>query len=379
MDLYFQCITKYEDFLSLKSAWHQLLAQLETPTLFQTYEWHESVLAWKAEDVSLRILALYADHELIGIAPFALYKQKALAIPYQVLDFIKCPDNQNCDLLLRPEYTDEGMHLIAQYLRQSCDWTQLNLAHFSARAGHVEKLHEKIKSAGLATKIAPFDNNWFIPLSCTWESFYKARSRRLKKGNNLVLNKLNQSHEWEIKWYQNDQLHSESELIQIVTQLSANSWKVDTQNSLNFPGPHAFIRTLTHHLIQQNWLSLWILYIDGTPAAMEYQVKFGHSYHALRSDFDQKFHQQSPGTLLTWKLTEQLFHTTEDPESNYYLGPGTNEYKRRWTTLSDPLYALAGYNRTLLGRYLKLYQAHILPVARTVRTHLFKKKANEST
>ncbi|HBC56621.1 MAG TPA: hypothetical protein DCZ03_05585 [Gammaproteobacteria bacterium] len=377
MDLYFQCITNFEDFLGLKHSWRQLLAKIDSPSLFQTFEWHESVLSWVRDEVSLRILLLYGNDELIGIAPFALYEKRAAGIRYLVLDFIKCPDNQICDFLLHPQYKDESIKLVAQYLRQSSDWTALNLAHNPANSSHAEKLQEELDSVGLVTDLSSFDNNWFISLNSTWESFYRDRSRRLKKGNNLVLNKLNQSHEWEIKQYQNTELLPESELIQLVTKLSANSWKVDTNNSLNFPGPQAFIRTLTHHLLENGWLSLWVLYIDGTPAAMEYQVKYGTSYHALRSDFDQQFSQQSPGTLLTWKLTEQLFHVHESSPFKYYLGPGTNDYKKRWTTFSEPLSVLKGYNHTWLGYLIQTYDKQILPIARTLRSNLNQKWSSE--
>jgi CelD/BcsL family acetyltransferase involved in cellulose biosynthesis len=149
--------------------------------------------------------------------------------------------------------------------------------------------------------------------------------------------------------------------------VSRRSWKQATGNSLDNPGPGAFIQTLTGHAARRGWLSLWLLHIDSKPVAMEYQLVDGANVYALRADFDTACEEISPGSYLMRTLVESLF---DKGLQRYYMGPGSNAYKTRWTDEGEPLQQLSAFGRTWRGRLLHIVDDVLRPRARAARAAL---------
>ena len=89
-----------------------------------------------------------------------------------------------------------------------------------------------------------------------------------------------------------------------------------------------------------------------------------HTVHALRADFDEACAQLSPGTYLNWKILETLFGAGL---SRYYMGPGENAYKLRWSITGDPLITAHSYSPSLRGRTLSIWDLDLKPRLRRIR------------
>ena len=146
--------------------------------------------------------------------------------------------------------------------------------------------------------------------------------------------------------------------------ISANSWKRSTGNSLDNPGPQAFIRRLSELAAPKGWLSLWLLLLDGEPMAMEYQLVFGRKVHALRADIIDGREEISPGSYLNRHQLEQLFGRGLQ---RYLMGPGDNPYKKHWTEAAEPLFQLRAYSPSARGRVAALWSLKIKPALRALR------------
>ena len=211
--------------------------------------------------------------------------------------------------------------------------------------------------------------NLFVPLDSTWESYYATRGRRLKKAVNLVANRLARTGKIAIDWRAagaGDSIDVDGIVAQI-TEVSARSWKRATGNSLDNPGPQAFIRRLSRHGLARGWLSVWTLRVDERLLAMEYQVAADGNVYALRSDFDASCEQTSPGSHLSRHLLQQLFGRGFE---RYLMGPGGNDYKYKWATDSEPVYEMDGYGRSVRGRARALWELALKPPAKRLRDRL---------
>jgi CelD/BcsL family acetyltransferase involved in cellulose biosynthesis len=89
--------------------------------------------------------------------------------------------------------------------------------------------------------------------------------------------------------------------------------------------------------------------------------------YALRSDFDAEFEEISPGTHLNRSLLQQLFGRGLQ---RYYMGPGENAYKHRWTEQVEPVEAVTVYGRSLAGRSLAAWETSLKPFARKLRARI---------
>jgi hypothetical protein len=60
----------------------------------------------------------------------------------------------------------------------------------------------------------------------------------------------------------------------------------------------------------------------------------------------------------------------------YYMGPGENAYKTRWTEEFEPLDVLLAYGRNSRGRILRVVDDVLKPLARSIRDALRPDKAS---
>lgn len=120
---------------------------------------------------------------------------------------------------------------------------------------------------------------------------------------------------------------------------------------------------------------MWCLRLDGKPVAMEYQLVNGDDVFALRADFDQTLEAISPGSYLSVQLLQQLFASGL---RRYWLGPGPNPYKARWTEKSETLYRVRAFSPTARGRLHRLNEQLVRPAARKVRAALRRVRRGQS-
>jgi CelD/BcsL family acetyltransferase involved in cellulose biosynthesis len=357
-------------FLALKEQWNQLAARTDPKCVFLRHEWFESAWQWAKTDAALRILCLYHDGALIGICPLVARTRKRSAITTRALEFLAIPDTQRCDVLAAPERLREVLAGVARALCHPPEtWDTLDMAYVADGSALLVDLPAALARHRISASPRASGHNPTIELQRPWEEFYKERGRRLKKSNNLVANRLGRTGKVDILWSRDfaQDLESLDQWLRQIVDVSASSWKNEILLSLNHAGPGRFIRRLSELASDQGWLSLWVLKLNDNPVAMEYQLAYQGQVHALRADFNQACEELSPGSHLNWKLLERLFQSGLE---RYYMGPGDNAYKRRWTEGGNTVFRLVAYNNTLAGRLLKFIELKLRPIVRRARNRL---------
>jgi len=376
-----ECVSNPDIFLARHEEWNRFVAALAGHSCFHHHEWFSAAWAWRQQEgCLLRILFFYRDDALVGICPLILRKITYRSVPLWQLEFLTIPDTQFCTLLCGKQWLSTVSDSLATWLDLTRrDWTTMKLSYLPDTADSWQAVLSALQKAGFTATSESFGSNPYIDLTGSWEAYYKTRSRRLKKGNNLVANKLKKSGTTKIQWLRgaghNDR--NLQDLIDTLIELSASSWKRKTGVSLDQSGPRAFIQSLSHLANKNGWLSLWVLHLDEQPIAMEYQLIHDGTVYALRADFDEEHAHLSPGTYLNWQLLRSLF---DQGFTRYYMGPGENAYKQRWMEKSQGLRQLTVYNKTSKGRLCALLFIRMLPMARNIKVIFGKfKKQKESS
>jgi len=245
----------------------------------------------------------------------------------------------------------------------------MRLRYLPAEAIATNELATALRKLRLNVSVNQSVQNPWIALTSDWTSYYGARSRRLKKATNLAANRMARAGTVTLEWLapgQGTPLDVERALA-ILTDISSRSWKQGTGNSLDHPGPQAFIQRLAAHAHRRGWLSTFTLALDGKPVATEFQIVDGRDVYALRADFDGALEELSPGSHLSRLLLERLFGRAFH---RYYMGPGVNAYKYRWAEGSDPVYSLTLYGSSPRGRALACWELALKPALRGIRDRL---------
>ncbi len=363
-------ISDAADFAKVREQWNILAeaAGSSPGAVFSRHEWFDAAWQWQPQNARPYLLCLFAGPRLRAALPLVLQPVYARGVPIRELAFLSVPDTQACDMIVTaPDRAAAARAFAAELRRRQGEWDVIRLKFL--HPGSVTATSFRGALDGLRTRSIAAPGNPFIALDSPWEAYYATRGRRLKKANNLAANRLAKAGEIRIDWLQPD-CGSDARVdafVESAVAISAKSWKTRTGNSLDNPGPHAFIRRLSELAVQHGWLSIWILNVNDRPVAMEYQLVANGDVFGLRSDFDAEFDAFSPGTCLNRSLTERLFGRGLH---RYYMGPGNNAYKRRWAEQIAPVEELVIYGRTVRGQALARWETTLKPLAIKLRDRL---------
>lgn len=363
-----------QEFRGLAEGWNSLVKNSGSSVFFR-HEWVDAAWAWRKEDSSLFVLLAWKESDLIGILPLIRVHNREQFPRLRGFEFLAVPDTQACDLIVEPENCSVVVDTFCEELHnRRKEWDQLSFRYLSGTTSAINKIKAGLESRRHACNIKTQGPNLFVKLDSSWDAYYSTRTRSLKKANNLAANRLKKTGLIAIHWISrenSDEPTIQNALAQAI-DISRRSWKQGTGNSLDQPGPKNFITTLTTHAARNGWLSLWLLSIDGKILAMEYQLLDAGNVYALRADFDAECEEISPGSHLMRTLLETLFGRGLQ---RYYMGPGENAYKTRWTEDSDMLYQMVVYGSTWRGKFARVWDETLKPFARSLRDKLTSKKA----
>ncbi len=362
-------ISDYAAFLGLRDAWNDVAS---TRSVFLRHEWFDAAWQWRRlEDAArLAIHCVFRGPRLVGILPLIARDDGRSAVASSVLEYLTVPDTQLCDLIAAaPDRIEVAGALAADLIAWRSAWDRLKIPHLPEDALARGAFRTALQNRGARVCETHVGGNPYVNLDTGWDAYYATRSRSLKKANNLAANRLKKAGEVRVAWIEPDANLADDPKagVEAALAISANSWKRSTGNSLDNPGPQAFIRRLSELAVAQRWMSLWLLWLDGRPMAMEYQLVFDGNVHALRSDFVDSGEDLSPGSHLNRHLLEQLFGRRL---RRYLMGPGDNPYKKRWTEDAEPLFQFDVYSPTARGRVAGLWECRLKPVLRSIKAYI---------
>jgi len=357
------------EFAELHSSWNEVVSECVGRSVFLTHEWFDAAWKWRQATSELYLLCSYRSHRLIAVLPLVAETTNVRGVSIRELALLTVPDTQWCDLIVAgSDAEDVAAAIVAELCARQQEWDVLRLKYLGASSVAASSLSAALSQARFTVRHVEAPGNCYVALDGSWAEFYATRSRRLKKANNLAVNRLQRAGNVRVEWHA-PALPGGSSIDDVVTRttsVSAVSWKSRTTNSLDNVGPQAFIRRLSDLATARGWLSVWLLSLDGKTAAMEYQLVADGDVFGLRSDFDSALAEFSPGSSLNRHMLEQLFGRGLH---RYYMGPGNNAYKHRWTDEVEPVREVTVYGRSLRGRLLAAWETALKPAASRLRDH----------
>lgn len=367
-DLSIEIVDSEAGFHALRGEWNELAEALPDRSVFLRHEWFDAAWEWIKTGATLHLICGRLGGELVAISPFVVRIDHASRVRARYAEFLTVPDTQLCDMICRETQVAIFCAAVAKHLCEEWrGWDVLRLNYLPAHSLTLSPLRRALAACGLVACCDKYDLNRQIKLVGGWATYYANRSRSLKKSNNLVANRIRAAYRPDVHWERGVPATGLAPLVAELAELSAASWKRLTGNSLDQPGPHAFIRRLTEHAAREGWLSVWRLTLDGRPAAMEYQLIYDRQVHALRADFKDEYKEVSPGSYLNTKMLEVLFGADL---ACYFMGPGSNAYKARWSDEAEELLAMVTYNRTMRGRLQQFADQVLRPAWRALRQRI---------
>ena len=340
-------------------------APLCTP-VFCAPHWIDAAWQWRRPGAKRHFIARADAGRLTGIVPLIQIEERLLGIRARTLQWLTVPDTQCADICTATEDAPSFSEGLANLLAANeVQWDRVQLSHLSNAFPNWRHLGPALMRRRLKCVVEPAGENPYVDLTGSFDSYYSGRSRSLKKSVNLSTNRLNKSGKVDVDWIRGGTATASA--LADAVRVSSISWKQQTGSSLDHSGPKAFIGALTAAADPLGQLSIWLLRLDGKVIASEYQIISDGNVYALRSDFDPVCAEMSPGTFLNHYVLKSVFGLGLH---RYYMGPGSNAYKLRWTDSFEPLFRLTAYNTTWIGRMAHWLEQEARPRLRALRSRI---------
>ena len=343
-------IERIEDsrgFEKLREEWTELLEASASNCLFLTWEWLFTWWKHLAGGRKLLILAVRDGRELVAVAPLALRPpQPTRLVPFHALEFLGM-DNVGSDYLdvivrrgreqealqaLAESLTHEGVTLeLAQLTRGSCSAAAL-AAQLGRRGWHLWEAQ---------TNVCPF-----IKLSGhSWQSYLATLGPEHRYNFHRRLRNLTK--QFDVRFEQALTEEQRREALDLLVTLHNMRWGVrGGSNAFNTPSLRAFHEELSRLALQRSWLRLFILRLDGQPAAALYGFRYRRTFYFYQSGFDPNYSKYSVG-LVSMGLA--IKSAIEEGAEDYDLLRGDESYKFQWARETRELARLELYPPHLRG------------------------------
>lgn len=321
-------IENIEEFLSLRDEWNTLLESSASDCVFLTHEWLSSWWKHLAEGRQLSILTASEDNKLLGILPLAERQAQFTRMMPPLLEFLGSGviGSDYLDAIVAPAHERMVVTAFAEHLNQS----RLMLQFSQVRRGSclVSALAERMRQYEWSVRETKLNVCPYIDLSgLTWKSFHATLGPNIRQNINRYLRNLSKHFEMRVDCFQSP-VEAQGAL-DIAIELHRKRWETVTGTSEAFQSGSviAFHREFVQLAAKRGWLRILVLWLNGTPAAALYGLRYGPRFYFYQSGFDPAYSKHRVG-VATMGLAIKT--AIEEGALEYDFLHGDEEYKFHW-------------------------------------------------
>lgn len=344
-------ITDESALVAIRGDWNELLQSSRADCFFLTWEW--AATWWKYLGAPGRLIVLVVRHrgELVALAPFRLRPSGLLRKqPFPVLEFLGSgfAGSDYLDVIVRRGYEDTAVDALAQELssyrnvrRSSFKWNSLVRDRCLA-----VRIAERLNSRGWSVDEAQTNICPYIPLEGhSWESYLAGLGSEHRADFRRKWNRLNRDFDVRFEAAQTSDECAES--IDLLIEQHNLRWRHrGGSDAFHTPELVGFHRELSQVALEKGWLRLYVLWLNGKPAASLYGFFYGEKFYFYQSGFDIAYEKYSVG-MITMGLAIQS--AIAEGAREYDLLHGDETYKSHWSSHHRPLTRLELYPAGMRG------------------------------
>jgi len=367
-DMRLSLVRDFEAFAALKDDWNRLLSESANGTVFLRHEWLSSWWLSYAGRAELNVLVLRRGERLVAAAPLMTRMDRMRGLPARKVSFIGDPEWMVGDFIISTGAQGAVGMFMEHILGMS--WDVAELRNFPEESANIGPFTEAMESKLLNYHRVEGASSPYVKVTMPWKDFYAGRSTRFKKQIRNKLNKINKAGSVTVKRYSTPE--EAGRILPVVFDIGLKGWKHTIKNAISStPGNRAFYRRLSSEMSALGLLDIWTLEFNGETVAFEYHVRHGERTHALVADFDERYRNLSPGSILDFNIMQHIF---EKGTAEYDMGCGDSFYKAHWTETSRKHLGINFSRNTLYGRTLMFVEKKIVPILKSCKETLKKKR-----
>jgi len=340
-------ITDYGRFRKLKNDWNRLARNDPSIYPFICFEWFDLWFTSFAKTSQMHIYLLKDGTDIRAILPLIKYRGAYKKIPGII---IKCAINEHShkmELISDKKDVDGYVNRLMDELCSE-DFLVVHFEDFLADSESAKLILNFFENTSEKTVFSKrYDREVVVfDVSMGWDNFKQTLPKKSRKNINYLTNTLRKSGDISIIRYHNyDHLPHAFECIQ---QISSKSWQGRNKTGLfSRKDTRDFYKGLAEFASRDDLLSIWVLYIDGTPVSYEYHFHAGSNEYALKAEYDQEYSNLSPGAVLDAHIVQ---NRSKGYTGKYDLMGYKEWYKTHWSKNTDKYITIYVFKRNLIGR-----------------------------
>ena len=328
-------------FTALRPEWNPLLAASGSASPFLTWEWLHTWWRHMNGSSQLRMITVRIDGELIAVAPFRTTRSTARL---RCLDMLGTGTigSDYLDVIIRCGWESEALRAIeALVLAQQ---TTVRLMHLgpSAMAQH---LADRLRERGWRHTIAAGGTCPYIPLSGhTWDSYVSTLGASHRANVRRRIRALERN--FDVRF---DEVVTHDERIEALGCLIGYHQRRFGGRGTAFDSDMAcaFHDELTARALDQGWLRMYVLRLNGVPAAVMYGFMYDDTFYFYQHGFDERYQQHSIGLVL---MAQSIRAAIDEQAFEFDMLWGVEPYKFLWARDTRELRNIHLFPANLSGR-----------------------------
>jgi CelD/BcsL family acetyltransferase involved in cellulose biosynthesis len=313
-------VTSRESFADLRDDWNAV-ADLSGHPFFYRHEFFRIWLDNFAPRAKLRILVASFAGQPVGFLP--LMEEGSFG-PVKQLVSLSNPHSCRCDLLaVEPQPVAS---VFFDYLSASSSWQVVRIADVP-QGGNGHWLLKRAKARGWPVGEWESQRSPFISLPDTIEALHARLDAKFKSNLRRRQKKLFERGPVIIERFEGGPRLAER--LEEMFAVEASGWKGRGGTAIvQDAATRGFYADLSREASYRGWLSLYLMRLCGRLIAFQLGITHENRYLLLKTGYDERFGDCSPGQLLTSHVVEDCIHRKLSELD--FLGPDM-EWKREWT------------------------------------------------
>jgi len=294
-----QIVSDAASFSELRSEWRDLLEACPSDCIFLSWEWLYTWWLHLPGERKIHIITVRQGGLLIGLAPLALRPAVMRRLmPWRVLEFLASGSvgSDYLGFLIRPGHEETAVREITACLDRSS--RMLELVRIEKSSVQMAEISRQLqasgwRSSGMTTNYCPYS----ILSGHTWESYLDSLHANHRANVGKMLRRLHKDFDVSLQV-----AATESErqwAMDVFIRLHLRRWsEKGGSTALNRQELIDFHQAFSKISLEQGWLRLYTLSLDGVPVCSLYVFKYGDAHYHYQSAFDPEYRKYSLGTII---------------------------------------------------------------------------------
>ena len=318
-----------QQFAELREDWNKLLQTSSASSVFLTWEWAYSWWQNFGKQEQLCLAVARKNNLIVGIGPFAIrHIMIAGLVPVRRLVFLGATgaSGEYLDIICDPVLEKDVTNAIFGFLASSVRWDETELTDLLPSSALFSYADEIQATLGLDLEKTNAQICPYIDLSPSLEDVIGGIKPRLWKNVRYCTRRLEREFDVTIQYV--TEVGELQEAMDDFFTLHSSRWaERGNPGSFQQEKKRSFYRQIAQLTLNQRWLRLYRLHVDGQCVATLFGFQYGNVFFYLQAGFNPEWKKYSVGQVLIGRILRDL---VTDGVDRFDFLRGPEDYKYDW-------------------------------------------------